>query len=205
MSSHQLLLLTGQACELEMNFSLGETVSSSLLLVSPKKCSTWLSPQGLLSCPTPTWAFSSSVFSPSPRQREIFPLCFGPPVLSKRGAIGSPAVLEYVDLSQTVCCTHLADSLGWKWIYRAAQAGGTQRFYICLCLAGPSLPRCLQKLSFWSSLCCVIVGKVADTLGGSWRFCDHMYYDWSRYSQMLTVLCCSLHCVLALLTQVGGN
>jgi hypothetical protein len=57
---------------------------------------------------------------------------------------------------------------GWKWIsYRTGQVGSRQRFCVHLCLAGPSLPRCLQQLSFWGSLCCTITGKVTDTL--RWR------------------------------------
>jgi hypothetical protein len=38
-----------------------------------------------------------------------------------------------------------------------------------LCLVGPGVPRCLQQLCFCSSLCCIIVGEVSDTL--RWRIC----------------------------------
>jgi hypothetical protein len=104
MSSCQLLQLTGKACELEMSFSIGETVSFSLLQVSPRQCSAWLSPQWLLSCPTPIQGFS---VPPHQGEGEIFPLCIWSPVLSRRSAISSPAVLEYVVPSDTLFYTHL--------------------------------------------------------------------------------------------------
>jgi hypothetical protein len=87
------------------------------------------------------------------------------PVLSRGHAIGF-LVLEYEVPSQTACCAYLAG----KQIRllengsAAGQAGGKQRFCVCLCLAGPSLPRCLQQLSFCGSLHCVIVSEVTDTL-----------------------------------------
>jgi hypothetical protein len=43
----------------------------------------------------------------SPGRGEMFPLYIWPPVLSRGGAINSPAVLAYVDASQAVCCTYL--------------------------------------------------------------------------------------------------
>jgi hypothetical protein len=59
----------GQAYELEMSFSFGETVSFSLFQVSPRQHSAWISPWQLLSHPTSTWAFSA-LFSAPPPQAE---------------------------------------------------------------------------------------------------------------------------------------
>jgi hypothetical protein len=72
MSSHQPL--TGQAYELEMSFSPGDSVSFSLFLVSPRQCSAWVSPQQLLSYPTPTWAFSAPHSVPSPKAEGKYSL-----------------------------------------------------------------------------------------------------------------------------------
>jgi hypothetical protein len=85
--------------------------------------------------------------------------------LSRGGAISSPASLPNNVLHSS---GSLADSLGWKWTsYKAEQASGRQSLCVHLCLACPSLPRCLQLLSFCGSLHCIIVGEVADTL--RWR------------------------------------
>jgi hypothetical protein len=70
--------------------------------------------------------------------------------LSRGNAISSPVVLEY-EVPNSVFCSpdRLANSLVSKWIsYRAAQAGSRQRFCVHLFLASPSLPICLQELSF---------------------------------------------------------
>jgi hypothetical protein len=58
-SYHQLLSLTGQDFELKMRFSLDETFSFCSLLVSHL----------VLSCPSPTWAFSALCSAP-PTQAE---------------------------------------------------------------------------------------------------------------------------------------
>jgi hypothetical protein len=80
----------------------------------------------------------------------------------------------------------LADLLGRKQMsYRAAQADNRQRFCVYLCLAGLSLPRCLQ-LSFCGSLCCVIVHEVEGTLrqreicADRLEVCVCVYYGKSR-------------------------
>jgi hypothetical protein len=105
----------------------------------------------------------------------------------------------------------LRDSLGWK-CYSAAQAGDRQRFCICLCLA-VRLPRCFQQLSSCSSVHCIIVGKVTDTL--RWReicaggqqsevqclqllWCVQVLPDACSVSAILCI-------VLALPTLAGGN
>jgi hypothetical protein len=75
MSRCQPLPLTRQACELEMSFSLGETVSFTLLLVSPEQCSAWLSPQWLLSHSIPTKAFSATCSVPLPQAEGKYSLC----------------------------------------------------------------------------------------------------------------------------------
>jgi hypothetical protein len=49
-----------------MCISFGETFSFNLLLISPRQCNAWVSPQGLLSCTTPTWAFSGLCSTPPP-------------------------------------------------------------------------------------------------------------------------------------------
>jgi hypothetical protein len=108
MSSCQPLPLTGQACELEMSFSLGEIVSFSSLPVSPRQCSAW--PQA---CSTHTRASSALCSVPPPRQRGDIPSMYLATSLSRGGAISSPFVLEYVVPSQTVFCSpgRLADLL----------------------------------------------------------------------------------------------
>jgi hypothetical protein len=73
MSSCQLLPLTGQACELEMSFSLGETVSFSLLPVSPRPS---FPHSGCWVAPYPQGLFQILILPLPPGRKEIFPLCF---------------------------------------------------------------------------------------------------------------------------------
>jgi hypothetical protein len=73
-SSHQPLPLIGQACELEMSFSLGDTMDFNLLLVSPRQCSAWLSPQGCCVPPPPQGLFQLHVLPPHPQAEGKYSL-----------------------------------------------------------------------------------------------------------------------------------
>jgi hypothetical protein len=53
--------------------------------------------------------------------------------LSGRGAIGFSRICGSIPNSVLCSPGALADSHGWKWInYRAKQAGGRERFCVCL-------------------------------------------------------------------------
>jgi hypothetical protein len=81
--------------------------------------------------------------------------------LSRRGAFGSPAVLEYVGSLPNSVCAHL---VGYQicLVENGSQgsAGRWQTDVLCPLVFGRS--PFSQQLSFCS--CCVIVGEVADTL-----------------------------------------
>jgi hypothetical protein len=124
-SSCQPLPLTGQACELEMSFSLCETVSFSLLTVSPRQCSAWLSPQGCWAAPHPHELFQLCIPHPTPGRGEIF-LPFGHKFCSEECNQLPSCTRIWGSLPNSVLCSlgGLADSLCWEWTsYRAAQAG----------------------------------------------------------------------------------
>jgi hypothetical protein len=166
MSSRQPFPFTGQSCELKISFSLGEILSYSLLPISPRQCNAWLSPQQLLCCYTPTQAISAqrSALHTS-RQRGNILSVYLATSLVQRGCNWLPdwaKICDFLPNSVLHSPGGLADSLNWKWIsYRAMQASSRQRFCVYLCLSCPGLSKCLQQLSFCSSLCCVIVGEVA--------------------------------------------
>jgi hypothetical protein len=138
MSSSQLLPLTGQAFDLEMSFSAGETTSFSLLLVSPRQCSAWLFPQGLLSCSTPTWAFSVTCSAPPSPQKGNIPSVYLATSFVQRGCNGSPAVLEYV-LPSKQCVALTWQFSRFTWLKRdqlQSSTGRQQREVLCLLVFG---------------------------------------------------------------------
>jgi hypothetical protein len=113
----------------------------------------------------PTCCFSSALCPSPPGRGDIFPPCISSPVLFKGGAISSPAVLEHEVPSQCVVLTWWVCRFTWlKMDQLQGSAGRWQTEVLCpLCLAGPSLPWCML-LCLCSSLCCIIVDKVADTV-----------------------------------------
>jgi hypothetical protein len=153
-----------------------------------------------LAFPTPTQANSARCSDPPHRQRgNNFLHVFGHQFCPERCDWLPSCARICGSFPNSVLCSPggLVDSLGWKQIsYRAVQAGSRQRFCACLCLVGPGLPRCLQ-LSLCASLCCIIVGKVADTLrqreictvgGQSEVLCTHISWQ----VQVLPNVCRSL-------------
>jgi hypothetical protein len=155
--------------------------------------------------------------APSPRQRGNIPSMYLATSSVPRGCIQLPScarICESLPNSVLHSLGRLADSLGWKFIsYRAAQAGSRQSFCVCLCLVGPGLSRCLQQLSFCGSLHCIIVWEVVETL--KWRDLCRQVAVRGSVSVCILVgpgtprwfagFCHSLHWVLVLLTQAGGN
>jgi hypothetical protein len=102
----------------------------------------------------------------------------------------------------------LADSLGWKRIsYRAVRAGYRQQVEVMcpLMFGGSWTSRCLQQLSFCSSLCCIIVGEVvytpawSEVCAGRQQFevlCPHVLWHIQVFPDAcrtlsFSALCCS--------------
>jgi hypothetical protein len=128
--------LTGQAYELEMSFSLGETFIFSLLLVSSRQFSAWLSPQWLLSHSTPIGAISALCSAPSPPGRGgIFLLCIWPSVLSRGGCNWFPncAITCGSPPKQYVVLTWRASRFIWLKTDQLQGSTGRRRLRFCVC------------------------------------------------------------------------
>jgi hypothetical protein len=153
--------MLGWNCELVMSFSLGETISFSLLLVSPRQSNAWLSPQWLLSRPTPVWDFSALCSASLPQAEGKYSLhVFGHKFCPERcnWLPGCARICGFLPKSVLHSPGGLADSLGWKQIsYRAVQVGGRQKFCVLLCMQVLVFPDACSS-SFCGSLCCIIVG-----------------------------------------------
>jgi hypothetical protein len=120
-----------------MSFSFGETLSFSLLPVSPITAIPGFLHRGCYVAPPPHRLFQLCILPLPPGKGEILPLCIWPPVLSRGNAIGSLVEIEYEVSSHTACCTYTWQ-LSRITLLRKGQlqgrTGRSQRGFVSLCI-----------------------------------------------------------------------
>jgi hypothetical protein len=151
MSSLQPLPLTGQACELEKRFSLGETVSFSFLLFLQGSAVPGFPHMG---CWVASTSYGLFQFLPC-RQRGSISSVHLTTSFVQKGCIQLPSCARICgSLPSSVLHSpgRLTDLFGWEWIsYRAVQAGSRQRFCVHLCLVRPVSLMLAATLFLWFS------------------------------------------------------